>query len=83
MRTGLTSVVDTSKGVVLAQKLYNPLCPSDDFLSIALIQVKKKEWIVWNHNSQNGGFTDGSFFQGDYFTNEKEAWDCFNRRGRV
>lgn len=77
MRQGMSSIVGTSKGVVLAQKLYNPKCESDDFLSVVLIQRGKSDFVTWVHNAQVG-----SFFEGNYESSQEAAWDTFNLRGR-
>jgi hypothetical protein len=63
-------------GVILAQKLYNPLCESDDFLSVVLIQRADDDFVVWTHNAQSGGYSCGS-----YSDSQRLSWDEFNRRG--
>lgn len=83
MRKGLTRIKETSRGKVLAQKLYNPLCVSDDFLSVVLFERfntkrDKTEWVVWNHNSEQDGY-----FSGGYYTDQSGAWADFNSRGFV
>jgi len=82
MRTGIVSIQDPSHGILLAQKLFNPLCESDDFLSIVLFErrcesnIGKSEWVVWNHNAQSGGC-----FSGGYHSTQFKAWADFNSRG--
>ncbi len=66
-------------GVILAQKLLNPLITSDDFLSVVLIQRFSEEgsnFAIWTHNAEFDGFSNG------YYTNSVEwAFQEFNRRG--
>ena len=81
MRKGLAFIsLEKSNidGVVLAQKLYNPLRSSDDFLSVILIQRGEYDFVVWNHNAQTNGF-----FNGAYSPSEITSWKSFNNRGRV
>lgn len=79
-RHGMQSVIGTSKGVVLAQKLAHPIISTDDHLSYVLIEKPDGEYVVWLHNSEHGSIHDG-FSHGHYCQTLTEAFEIFDKKG--
>ncbi len=80
MRHGLYPV-ETPQGKILAQKLYNPACEADDFLSVVLVQRtfdNGVDYVIWIHNHQTDGLSGG-----DYVATPELAWKRFNERGQM
>ena len=80
MRKGMTSLVGTSKGIVLAQKLVNPTIKTDDHLSYVLIQKSDGTYVVWLHNAECGSIHDG-FSNGRYCLSLVKAFEIFDKKG--
>jgi len=81
MRDSFTPVsanLQLQYGLLLAQKLYNPFCESDDFLSVVLIDRADRtgRYVVWTYNSQTNGMSGGQ-----YFTSLDDAMKEFSERG--